>query len=88
MRDVLTQLFIAGFATIALIASVSSNAQSLKAQTIVDCGPYERGGWCQLACEWRDPWWCPEFLCPSHWDCENHFFITGVAPCDATCVNQ
>ena len=85
MRDTLTQLFIASFATIALIAAVSSNTRTLKAQEL-HCGPTNRDGWCRLICEWHDPWWCPEFLCPSHWDCEDHYFPSLVEPCDVTCA--
>ena len=87
MRDVMTKLFIAGFATIALLSAVSSNARPLLAQG-VPCGLSERGGWCRVVCDWRDVRWCPEWLCPSRWVCEDHFFVTGVEPCDATCVND
>lgn len=88
MRDVLAKLFIASFATIALVAAVSSNTRQLKAQVNSGCTPYDKGDWCNVVCEWHDVRWCPEWLCPSHWDCENTFFPTGVEPCDATCVNE
>ena len=92
MRDVLAKLFIASFATIALIAAVSSNARPVKAHS-ASCSPIFRGEWCGLACEWVDPWWCPEWLC-GHWDCEDSFFPAGIypppgpEPCDATCTNE
>ena len=90
MRDILTKLFIASFATIALIVAVSSNARPLKAQSD-PCHPLFDGGWCRLVCEWHDVRWCPEWLCPSHWDCEDHYSDSGIVeppPCDATCVND
>jgi len=92
MRNVLTKLFIAGFATTALVAAVSTNARPIKAQSL-PCHPYFSGGWCRVVCEWHDVRWCPEFLCPSRWVCEDHYSATGVEPpepepCDATCTDE
>lgn len=85
MRNALAKLFFAGFATMALIVAVSSNARSVKALS-ASCNTHNRGEWCGVHCEWHDVRWCPEWLCPSHWDCSDTFFPTGVEPCDATCV--